>query len=109
MSKCCYNKLHVVALGLALGILWGLSILITGLIATAGGFSVDFISETGSVYVGYRATVLGSFIGALWGFLHLFVTGVLIAALYNLFVCCCHKKCPSCKCTASDTETTKNM
>jgi len=87
-------KLAVVPLGLAFGILWGLGILITGIVTTwHGAWGMDFITAMGSVYVGYTNTYLGSLVGGLWGFVDGFVGGVIFAWLYNCITSCMCGKC----------------
>ncbi|QRN03195.1 hypothetical protein GH742_04555 [Legionella sp. MW5194] len=83
-------RLSPVALGLALGIFWGISILIMGLIATYYAYGKPFVASMGLLYPGFEPTVLGSLIGAVIGFVDLFIGGVIIALLYNAFagVCC---------------------
>ncbi|CEK09209.1 bacteriophage holin [Legionella hackeliae] len=90
MNKC---KLSPVALGLSLGVIWGISILILGLIATYYSYAKPFVSAMGALYVGYEPTVIGSLLGGLIAFIDFFIFGFLIGWLYNLFACCgCHKK-----------------
>ncbi|KTC86885.1 bacteriophage holin [Legionella brunensis] len=89
MNKC---KLSPVALGLSLGVLWGLSVLILGLIATYYSYGKPFVASMGALYIGYEPTVLGSLLGGLIAFIDSFIGGFLIAWLYNLFSCCCRKK-----------------
>ena len=87
-------KLAVIHLGLAFGILWGLGILITGVVSTWHGvWGMDFVTAMGSVYVGYTNTYLGSIIGGLWGFVDGFITGIILAWLYNCLTCCFCRKC----------------
>jgi hypothetical protein len=88
------QKLAVMPLGLAIGLLWGLSVLVTGLITTLhGGWGVDFVTAMGSMYIGYDNTIAGSVIGGIWGFVDGFIGGALIALFYNWFCCCCKKSC----------------
>ncbi|WED42845.1 bacteriophage holin [Legionella cardiaca] len=89
MNKC---KLCPVSLGLSLGILWGVFVLIIGLIATYNAYGKPFVAAMGGLYIGYQPTILGSLIGGLIAFIDFFIFGFLIAWLYNLFACCCHKK-----------------
>ncbi|KTD18819.1 Uncharacterised protein [Legionella lansingensis] len=89
MEKC---KLSPVALGLSLGVIWGVSILLLGLIATFYEYGRPFVTAVGVLYVGYQPTILGSFLGGLIAFIDSFIGGVIIAWLYNLFLCCCRKK-----------------
>ena len=76
-------KLDVKACGLALGILWGAGLLILGLLAMCGNYGAGFVNGLGSVYIGYKATLLGSIIGAIWGFVDAGIGGVIFAWLYN--------------------------
>jgi hypothetical protein len=85
-------RLSPLALGLALGVMWGISILIMGLIAYHFTYGTAFVSTMGALYVGYEASIMGSFIGGLIGFVDAFIGGVIIAWLYNIFASCCHKK-----------------
>ncbi|WP_035918972.1 bacteriophage holin [Legionella fairfieldensis] len=85
-------KLHPLALGLALGVIWGISTLLMGLIATYYAYGKTFVAAMGSLYIGYEPSVSGSLIGGLIGFIDAFIGGVLVAWLYNLFAGCCHKK-----------------
>lgn len=85
-------KLHPFGLGMSLGLLWGLCVLLMGLMAHYLEYGVEFVSSVGTLYVGYEKTILGSFIGAGFGFLDGFIMGLLIAWLYN-----CFSGCKSCK------------
>lgn len=91
-----YAKLHALGFGFALGILGGISMFIIGLFAM-GGYGASYVTMVSSIYVGFGPTILGSVIGAIWGFLDCFVFGVIFAALYNCFVCKCHRK-HACQC-----------
>jgi hypothetical protein len=75
-------KLKVVAFGLAFGILWGLGILILGILAIFG-YGLTWVAVLSSVYIGYGATILGSLVGAFWGFVDAFIGGAVFAWLYN--------------------------
>ena len=81
-----YAKIHVWSFGLALGILWGGSLLISGLIAMTTGIAEGFVDSLGTMYLGYQSTIVGSLIGGAWGFFDMFLGGVLIAFLYNFFL-----------------------
>jgi len=77
-------KLDVKAAGLALGTVWGAGVLIAGLLAMTG-FGAEFVAAIGQYYIGYAATLIGSIIGGVWGFIDAFIGGVVIAWLYNKF------------------------
>ena len=73
------------AFGLALGLIFGLTILITSwwlMLARSEAFIYARIS---TFFFGYSLTVLGSFIGFFWGFVYGFGIGFLLAWLYNSF------------------------
>ena len=91
--KGCFCKLHVLPFGLALGVIWGVGLLLVGLISAAGGWGDHFIAAMASLYVGYDATILGSLVGFVWGFVDFLVFGLILAWLYNFFVCKCAKYC----------------
>lgn len=78
-------KLDVKALGLALGITWGVCALLLGLSAVICGYGVGLVRALGTLYIGYKPTVIGSFIGGIWGFVDAGIGGVLIAWIYNKF------------------------
>lgn len=81
-------KLNVKALGFTFGIVWGGSILLTGLAnliwPTYGTACLKIIA---SIYPGYDATAsVGQVIvGTLYGLLDGFVGGLVVGWLYNLF------------------------
>jgi hypothetical protein len=79
------TKLNTVALGLALGIFWGLSVLVMGLIATHATYGKPFVETLALMYPGYAPTVMGSIYGGLIGFADAFIGGFLVGWLYNKF------------------------
>lgn len=88
MTKC---KLSPMALGLSLGFVWGIAVLVMGLLAHFFMYGTAFVTAMGTVYVGYEESIAGSFIGALMGFIDAFIIGALIGWLYNTFSRCCKK------------------
>jgi len=78
-------KLDVKALGLSLGITWGVSVVIMGLLCMLTGWGCSFVSVMGKFYFGYKPTLLGCLIGGILGFLDMGIGGVIIAWLYNKF------------------------
>ena len=72
------------ALGMALGIIWGVSIFLVTIWAVARGHG-ETLTLLGGYYLGYSMTYVGAVIGLIWGFIHGFIAGVLIAWLYNMF------------------------
>jgi hypothetical protein len=85
-----YLRLKPCAFGAAIGLVWAVGLLT---LAWAGmccdGWGGSMVTMIGSVYVGYKVSWLGGVIGALWGFLDLFIGGIILAWLYNRFVAAC--------------------
>lgn len=77
-------QLNKVALGLAAGILTGISLFLVTLavMALGGGEHLALISK---FYLGYSVTFVGSILGLIYGFIDGFVCGWLLAWLYNRF------------------------
>ena len=76
-------KLDVKAFGLTLGIVWGAGVFLMGLVAMFFDWGNLFIVLISSLYIGYKATLLGSIIGGIWGFVDAGIGGVVVAWLYN--------------------------
>jgi hypothetical protein len=82
--------LSVLGLGIALGVTWSLSAFFLGLAAWLLGWGTDIVNALSSFYIGYTPTLIGSFIGMLWGFADSFIGGVVIAWIYNRVVGRCN-------------------
>lgn len=72
------------ALGLSLGVVWGLTIFVWTILATMRGKGETLIMLNG-YYRGFTVSYPGSLVGLVWGFVHGFVVGLLIAWFYDLF------------------------
>lgn len=84
-----YGKLRPIAFGLALGVTWGLSLLVMALVAMYTQHFTAIVSAIGaSMYEGYAATIQGAIIGGLWGLFDASIGGIVIAWLYNCFAFC---------------------
>lgn len=79
-------KLRPLALGLTLGILWGVGLLAITWWLTYIGSPGKTIGTLRYIYYGYRVTWTGGLIGFGWGFVDGFIGGYLFALVYNLFV-----------------------
>lgn len=90
----CIARLRPLAFGLALGIVWGLGVLIVGLFAANMEYGQAFVTLVSSVYYGYDASMGGSFVGAIWAFIDGLISGIIFAWLYNLCSGC--KVCSKC-------------
>ncbi|MGB6364388.1 MAG: bacteriophage holin [Thermoanaerobaculia bacterium] len=70
------------ALGLAMGILWGLAVLVMTVWAMFVGGGEHLIL-LGKFYLGYGVSPAGALIGLIWGFIDGFIGGWVLAWLYN--------------------------
>ncbi len=77
------RKLDAKALGLALGITWGACTFLMGIAAMQFNYGTGLVNAFSSLYIGYKATFLGSVIGGIWAFFDAGIGGILIAWLYN--------------------------
>lgn len=95
LCSCCHG-LNAWALGSAFGVVWALNTMILGIIAWQFHHGNTIVAELSSIYWGYEGTFIGVLFGTFWGAIDGFITGALVAWLYNLYV----KHC-SCKCTCA--------
>ncbi len=79
------NKVHILSLGLAMGVLWGACMLFMGLMVLWFGWGTGFMELVSEWYIGFAATLPGVILGTFWGFVDGFVGGGLLAGLYNFF------------------------
>ena len=78
-------KLNIKALGLASGIVWGLSIFLLTYWFIFFGHPGNILIKLSGVYLGYSVTWYGAFVGLIWGFADAFIGGAVLAWLYNKF------------------------
>lgn len=99
-NKC---RLSPVALGLALGVFWGVVIAAIGLLALYTTHGKILIANMSLFFhLGSSATVGGVLLAGFMAFIDALVMGIIIAGLYNLFCCCCPKsKIANACCSAS--------
>jgi len=71
-------------LGLALGLVWGLAVMLGTWWLLYMGSPGETISKIGVIYFGYTYSFVGGIIGFFWGFIDGFICGALIAWFYNL-------------------------
>jgi tetrahydromethanopterin S-methyltransferase subunit G len=79
------------AFGLALGILWGVSIFLATIcvMIIGGGNTLALLQK---FYFGYDISFIGAILGLIYGFVHGFIWGWLFALLCNAFAGCCKKE-----------------
>lgn len=73
------------ALGMALGIVWGVAMLLGTWGLLLWGSPGEQMLKLGNFYIGYSYSWGGAVIGMIWGFVYGFIAGVFIAWLYDLF------------------------
>lgn len=75
--------MHIISLGLALGILGAAIMFISGAYAMISGWWPQSFILIAEWYRGFAPTPVGVLLGMIYGFLDGFVAGALIAWLYN--------------------------
>ena len=74
------------AAGLAVGILWGLAILLVTVADVLWGYGHSFVAAFQGIYAwGYTVSWLGSLVGGIYGFIDGFIGGFVVVLLYNKF------------------------
>jgi hypothetical protein len=77
-------RLKPSALGIAIGVVWGVSLFATTWISYYTGYAKAFLEALAvSIYPGYSISPAGSFLGLVYGFFDGLVSGAVIAWLYN--------------------------
>ena len=79
-------RLNAKALGLALGILWGLGVFLATAWIVFVGSPGDTLAKLGVFYIGYEVSWTGAAIGLAYGFVDGLIGGVLLAWIYNAFL-----------------------
>ncbi|MBI5187615.1 MAG: bacteriophage holin [Nitrospirae bacterium] len=80
-------KLRPVALGVALGAVWGGSLFITTWMSYYTGYGKLFLEVLAqSIYPGYAISPIGSFLGLIYGFIDGLISATLIGWIYNKIV-----------------------
>ncbi len=79
-------KLNVFGFAFSGGVTFALCILALGLIAYYYNLGKQMVEMFGSIYVGFEATVGGSFVGGLWAFADAFIFLLIFGFIYNSFV-----------------------
>ena len=79
-------RLNAKALGLALGILWGLSVFLATAWIVLTGAPGETLAKVGAFYIGYEVSWTGAAVGLGYGFVDGLVGGLLLAWIYNAFL-----------------------
>jgi hypothetical protein len=86
-------RLSIIGFSVASGLTWSLGIFMAGLASLYFDWGGEFIKVVASAYIGFQATLLGSLIGAAWGFVDAFIGGLVFVLIYNAVIRCCCKSC----------------
>lgn len=81
-----HTKLCTLSFALALGILWGVSMLLAGWFAMFD-WGLMYMKTSSSIYIGFEPTFWGGIVGGIWGFVHGFIFGGIFSWLYNYISC----------------------
>lgn len=66
--------------------MWFIYIVSLGLLAGFFNWGVPFVELMGSLYIGYKPTLIGSLVGGVWALVDGAIAGVIIALVYNRLV-----------------------
>jgi hypothetical protein len=81
------NTFKPVALGIAIGFVWGGALFITTWLSYLTGYGKFFlIAIPQSLYPGYTISPSGSLLGLIYAFIDGFISGALIGWIYNKVV-----------------------
>ncbi len=78
------KRFHILSFALAAGILWGAGLFCLAILGIYG-IGDEIIVHLADAYIGLDSTILGAFIGLIWGFVDAFIGGAIFAWLYNFF------------------------
>lgn len=90
--QCAEGTLCAPSFGMALGIVWGLGVFLLGLGAWLFKFGTPVVTHMGTVYPGFKSTLLGAAIGGFWGLVAGFIGGLIFAWIYNFISIRCKRK-----------------
>lgn len=76
-------RVHTLALGLTLGIVWGGAAFVMTLLYLATGWFEPWVELMSSAYMGQDPTLLGSFAALVGGFVDGLLFGLVGGAIYN--------------------------
>ncbi len=79
-------KLNAKAFALTCGLLWGIAVFIATIWLLIIGASGKTISLLSAFYFGYQFSIVGAFVGLVWGFVDGAIGGLIFAFVYNFFL-----------------------
>ncbi len=78
-------KLNKIALGLSIGILWGIILFVATWVIYLRGGTMEHLGLMNRFYPGFTVSPAGSFIGLVYGLVSGIIGGWILGALYNTF------------------------
>jgi len=96
-DKSCTTKLSTCNLGISLGVVYGLTSMLLVYLGVWFGLARGINEAYSQIFHGWAVTYKGGLIAFCWGFLQGYISGVILANVYNF--CSCRCPCSSCKTT----------
>lgn len=91
-GKCGKSRLCVGAFGIAIGVTWGLGVLILGILNWKFQYGTLWMHTLASIYIGFAPSLKGIIVGTVWALIDGFILGAIVALIYNCVCKCCHCK-----------------
>ncbi len=76
-------KLCAKSLGIAAGIMWGVSMFVMTWVSMYTGYGALWLEVMASVYPGFDISPVGSVVGLIYGFLDCFIGFFIVGWIYN--------------------------
>lgn len=99
--------LSSVAFGVAMGVVYGLWMMLSVFIAMHNMVNADataHLTQWVMMYPGVTLSPMGALTAGGWGLLEGFITGLVLAWIYNLCLCCCPSHCKAMRGCGDTTE-----
>jgi len=77
-------RIDALRLGLAGGIMVSVMMFVMTLVSSVSGFAIEWLILLKGIFIGYEVSVIGSLVGAGYGFFLGFIKLFLLAFIYNL-------------------------
>lgn len=79
-------EINAKSLALSGGVIWGMALFLITLLSLATGYASMFLGLIADIYPGYSISILGSFIGLIYGFVDAYLGFYILAWLYNKYL-----------------------
>jgi hypothetical protein len=78
-----HGGVNPTVMGVAVGSVAAVYFFLIGVTATYLGWGGEIVTAFSTIFIGYDATLVGSFAGGLWALIEWFALGVIMAFVYN--------------------------